>query len=317
MTNFLLFIDLTFPGQTLAFIVLGIAAVLIAAIFLIRNQMSRNAASGELTAKFADAPKKSPLDGRNKYGPVDVLRKSGTIFNIGLATSLLLTVLAFSWTSYDDEIFIPDDALEMEEDIEQEPPRTKEPPPPPPPPPPPVIEEVPEEEIIDEDPPKFENQDIDEEDEVLDEEYEEEEEEEEEEVEIEDVEDEVDEEEIFKVVEDMPRFPGCEGKGLGKDELKKCAEDEMLKFIYKNIKYPAVARENGIEGKAVLQFTVERDGSVQDVRVVRDLSGGCGKEAERVVNMMNTMGKKWTPGKQRGKPVRVQYTLPVTFRLQG
>lgn len=316
MTNFLLFFAPAIPGQTLAFSILGIAAVIIAAIVLVRTQMAKNTASGELSARLADQPKKSPLDGRSKYAPVDILRKSGTIFNIGLITSLLLTVLAFSWTSYDDEIFIPDDALEVEEDIEVEPPRTAEPPPPPPPPPPPVIEEVPEEEIIEEDEPVFVDQDI-EEDEEIDVQEEEEEPEEEPEPEVEEVEEEPEEEKIFKVVEDMPRFPGCENKGLGKAELKKCAEDEMLKFIYGNIKYPAVARENGIEGRAILQFVVEKDGTVQNIKVLRDPGGGTGKEAERVVKMMNSMGQKWIPGKQRGKPVKVQYTLPVSFKLQG
>lgn len=122
---------------------------------------------------------------------------------------------------------------------------------------------------------------------------------------------------VYKVVEEMPRFPGCEDKGLGRAELKKCAEDEMLKFIYSNIKYPAVARENGIEGRAILQFIVQKDGSIKDVKVLRDPGGGTGMEAERVIKLMNDMPTKWIPGKQRGKPVRVQYALPVSFKLQG
>ena len=315
MINYLLFFDLAIPGATLAYTLLGLIAVIIVAIVLIRMQMSKGAESGDLTAKFAGQQPKSAISGRSKYPSVDILHKSGTVLNIGLIASLLLTVLAFSWTSYPDKVIIPDDALEMEEDIEVEPPRTAEPPPPPPPPPPPVIEEVPEEEIIEEDEPVFVDQDIEEDEEV--EIVEEEPVEDEPEPEVEEVVEEPEEEKIFKVVEDMPRFPGCEGKGLGKDELKKCAEDEMLKFIYSNIKYPAVARENGIEGRAILQFVVEKDGSVQNVKVLREPGGGTGAEAQRVVNMMNSMGQKWTPGKQRGKPVKVQYTLPVSFKLQG
>ncbi|MEM6965408.1 MAG: energy transducer TonB [Bacteroidota bacterium] len=316
MMKFLLFIDLAIPGQTLGFIILGVAAVVGLGIFLVRTQFSRNAESGELTARFADKPKKSPLSGRNKYAPVDVLRRNDTVFFIGLMGALLFVVLGFSWTSYPDEIFIPDDALEMEDDIEVEPPRTAEPPPPPPPPPPPVIEEVPEEEILEEEEPTFVDQDI-EEDEEIDVQEDEEEVEEEPEPEVEEVEEEPEEEKIFKVVEDMPRFPGCEEKGLGKDELKKCAEGKMLEFIYGNIKYPAVARENGIEGRAIIQFVVQKDGSVQDVKVLREPGGGTGAEAERVIKMMNNMPTKWTPGKQRGKPVKVQFTLPVSFKLQG
>ena len=313
MTNFLLFVDLSIPGLTLSYILLGLIAVLIVAIVLVRNQMAKNATSGELTAKFADSPKRSPLDGRNKYAPVDVLRKSGTVFNIGLISSLALAVLAFSWTSYPDEIFIPDDAMEIDEDIEQEPPRTAEPPPPPPPPPPPVIEEVPEEEILEEDEPIFEDTEL-----TVDEEFDAPEEEPvEDEPEVEEIVEEPEEEKIFKVVEDMPRFPGCEGKGKSKKELKECSDAEMLKFIYSNIKYPAVARENGIEGRAILKFMVDQQGNVSKVQVLRDPGGGTGKEAERVVKMMNGMGQKWVPGKQRGKPVKVWFTLPVSFKLQG
>ena len=117
------------------------------------------------------------------------------------------------------------------------------------------------------------------------------------------------------MVEQMPRFPGCENKG-SEAEKKTCAQQELLKFIYKNIKYPAIARENGVEGTAVVTFVVEKDGSVTDARVVRDIGAQCGDEALRVVNLMNQQGIKWTPGKQRGRPVRVQFNLPVKFKLE-
>jgi protein TonB len=121
-------------------------------------------------------------------------------------------------------------------------------------------------------------------------------------------------EEIFKVVEEMPRFPGCED--LAAAERKTCADRKMLEFIYKNIKYPAIARENGIEGTAVVTFVVEKDGKVTDARLLRDPKGGTGDEALRVVNLMNTEGIRWVPGKQRGRPVRVQFNLPVKFKLE-
>jgi protein TonB len=82
------------------------------------------------------------------------------------------------------------------------------------------------------------------------------------------------------------------------------------------VKYPAIARENGIQGRVVVQFVVEKDGKITDANVVRDIGAGCGEEALRVVNSMNGMNQRWTPGKQRGKPVRVQFTLPVSFKLQ-
>ena len=124
------------------------------------------------------------------------------------------------------------------------------------------------------------------------------------------------EEEIFKVVEEMPRFPGCENEATT-EAKKACADKKMLEFIYKNIKYPAIARENGIEGNVVITFVVEKDGVIKDARVVRDIGGQCGQEALRVVNLMNEQNIKWAPGKQRGRPVRVQFNLPVKFKLEG
>ena len=113
----------------------------------------------------------------------------------------------------------------------------------------------------------------------------------------------------------MPRFPGCENLRT-KEEKDACAQKKMLEFIYGNIKYPAIARENGIEGMVVVTFVVEKDGTVTDARVVRDIGGQCGQEALRVVSLMNDKGIKWEPGKQRGRPVRVQFNLPVRFKLE-
>jgi protein TonB len=89
----------------------------------------------------------------------------------------------------------------------------------------------------------------------------------------------------------------------------------MLEYIYNNLKYPDEAKIAGIEGRVVVQFIVERNGELTDVKAARDIGYGCGEEAMRIVNSMNTMDKKWTPGKQRGKPVRVQFTLPIQFKL--
>jgi len=124
-------------------------------------------------------------------------------------------------------------------------------------------------------------------------------------------------EDIFKVVEQMPRFPGCEDMGGTDKEKEDCAKKKLLEFIYGNLKYPAIARENGVEGNVVLQFVVDRDGSVKDIKIVRDIGAGCGTAAKAAVNSMNTMGKKWTPGKQLGRPVKVVYTLPIRFKLEG
>ena len=103
---------------------------------------------------------------------------------------------------------------------------------------------------------------------------------------------------VFDVVEQQPQFPG----GMG----------ALNQWLGSNIKYPAMAAENGIEGRVIVQFVVERDGSVSGVHVVRGVDSSLDKEATRVVAQM----PKWIPGKQNGSAVRVKYTVPVTFRLQ-
>ena len=103
---------------------------------------------------------------------------------------------------------------------------------------------------------------------------------------------------IFTVVEEMPEFPGGQGA--------------LLQYLSKSIKYPVIAQENGIQGRVSCSFVVEKDGSVTDVQVLRGVDPSLDKEAIRVITAM----PKWKPGKQRGKPVRVKYTVPVTFRLQ-
>ena len=104
--------------------------------------------------------------------------------------------------------------------------------------------------------------------------------------------------EIFVFVEDEPTFPGGEGA--------------LNDFIYKNLRYPDLARENSITGTVVVRFVVEKDGSIGDVHIAREIGGGCGREAARVVRMM----PKWNPGKQAGKKVRCEFILPVTFELK-
>lgn len=106
------------------------------------------------------------------------------------------------------------------------------------------------------------------------------------------------EEQIFTVVENEPEFPG----GM----------EALYKYLAQNIKYPQLARDNGITGKVYVTFVVEKDGSIANPKVLRDIGGGCGAEAIRVVKAM----PKWSPGKQRGKAVRVQFNLPVSFNLK-
>jgi protein TonB len=103
---------------------------------------------------------------------------------------------------------------------------------------------------------------------------------------------------VFDVVEQMPSFPGGQGA--------------LLEYLASHVKYPVVAQENGVQGRVVVSFVVERDGSITDVRVVRSVDPSLDREAQRVVSSM----PRWTPGKQNGSAVRVKYNVPVSFRLQ-
>jgi len=103
---------------------------------------------------------------------------------------------------------------------------------------------------------------------------------------------------VFDVVEQMPSFPG--------------GDAELMKYLNSHIKYPVVAEENGIQGRVIATFVVERDGSITDVKVIKSVDPSLDKEAIRVLKSM----PKWIPGKQNGSTVRVKYTVPVTFRLQ-
>ena len=103
---------------------------------------------------------------------------------------------------------------------------------------------------------------------------------------------------VFDVVEQMPSFPG--------------GDAALMTFLSTNVHYPVVAEENGIQGKVILTFVIERDGSISDVEVVKSVDPSLDKEAVRVIESM----PRWKAGTQNGEPVRVKYTMPVTFRLQ-
>ncbi|MBO1363386.1 energy transducer TonB [Prevotella sp. A2931] len=108
----------------------------------------------------------------------------------------------------------------------------------------------------------------------------------------------VEETKVFDVVEQMPTFPG--------------GNAALMSYLSQNTKYPVVAQENGVQGRVVVSFVVERDGSITDVRVVRSVDPSLDKEATRVVKSM----PNWIPGKQNGSTVRVKYNVPVSFKLQ-
>jgi len=221
-----------------------------------------------------------------KTPKADLENKKALFFEIGLILALVIVLVSFEYKSY-DKITI-DLASRIVQDVPEEIiPITEQKVKPPPPPPPKQVTQI---KIVEDDVEVEDDLDIDVEadDQTEVEEY------------VPPVEDEeeVDEAEIFTVVESMPTFPG----GMG----------ALMKYLAQNIKYPPLAKESGIQGRVFINFVVEPNGSISNVKVLRGIGGGCDEEAVRVVKSM----PKWSPGKQRGKPVRVSYNLPVKFTLQ-
>ena len=224
-----------------------------------------------------------------KSPKADLESKKLTFALIGLVVTLFIVWRVFEYKSYDKQIV--DDLQKTVEVIEEEMVEiTKQEQPKPQPPAP--KQQVTQIEIVDNEEEIEEEIEIDAEvsqDEVLEEydftppEIEEEE---------------IVEAEIFKVVEEMPEFPGGAAK--------------MMEFIQKNIKYPMMARESDIQGRVFVNFVVEPDGSITNVTVMRGIGGGCDEEALRVVQSM----PNWKPGKQRGSAVRCSFTVPIIFKLQ-
>ncbi|MDE6180127.1 MAG: energy transducer TonB [Phocaeicola sp.] len=218
----------------------------------------------------------------------DLEGKKGTWLLIGYVFILALMFVAFEWTDRDKQVSTDTGIAEVifEEEIipitEQEQKQT------PPPPETPKMEEVLQ--IVENDAQVEETsiQDTEDTGQAVDVKY----------IPVEVEEEEPEEPEIFQVVEEMPEFPG----GMV----------ECLKFLSKNIKYPTISQENGVQGKVIVQFVVNQDGSIVDPQIVRSVDPYLDKEALRVIKTM----PKWKPGKQRGKAVRVKFTVPVTFKLQ-
>lgn len=287
--------------------------IITAIIFALRYHIQKQALL-PLTEMNRDKPRKSVLKARNKYPEVDIFKFRDQAFFLGLALTLGIVTIFFNWTAIEPEQDKGYFVVSVDEEIEVEIPRSaSEPPPPPPPPTPSVIQEVPDEMIL-EDPVTFVDQSVDANTEV---------------VAAPVVEkkkeiapppppppmEEPDVDEIFKIVEEFPRFPGCEDAGATAAEKKACADRKMLEFIYENIRYPHIALDNGIEGTVIVKFVVEKDGKITGLEILKDIGGECGREALRVVGLMNEMEERWTPGKQRNVPVRVIFNLPVRFKI--
>ncbi len=226
-----------------------------------------------------------------KSEKADLESKKGVFFQIGLIFAMAAILVAFEWKSYDALDIDTFGAQKATNEVEELATITQQntPPPPPPPPAPSMVLNIVENtaEINDDitiDAEADENTQVEEYKAPAIKQVEEEE---------------VEEQQIFMVVENAPAFPG--------------GDAGRMKFLQDNIKYPQMARESGIQGTVYVTFVVERNGNVTDVKILRGIGGGCDEEAVRVVQNM----PKWEPGKQRGKPVRVQFNMPIKFTLAG
>ncbi|MBL3655018.1 energy transducer TonB [Fulvivirga sediminis] len=219
-----------------------------------------------------------------KTKKADLRRKSGLFFQIGLLLAMCLVVFAFEFKNYDEGGQV--ETAQVQDDFEDllEIPPTEQPPPPPPKVQQPEIIEVPDEEEIEEEIEVDLDVEITEE-EVI------------EEIIVEEAPEEEVAEEIFQIVEDPAQPPG--------------GYPAFYKFVADKLKYPAQARRMGIEGKVFVQFVVDTDGTLTDVQAVKGIGAGCDEEAVRVIKS----APKWSPPKQRGKPVKQRIILPITFKL--
>lgn len=267
----------------------GIVLAILGGQFYFNRQKNDNVVSKGKTLAF-----------QNKYDRVNIKKYSLQFLSIGMLIATATTLLAFNWsTSPPERIVFTTGTISAPVTL---PPITERTPPPPPPPPvvaPPEIEVVENEDIVDEAPTnlfteeKGENQVVNDVfadlagliDLGLDT----------------PIETEPEPDTYIPVVDfadKMPEFPG----GI----------DKMMQFIYSNMNYPAIARENGIEGLCVVSFIVMEDGSIQDIVMRRDIGGGCKEEVIRIVESMPT----WIPGEQNFKKVRVRFNLPIKFMLK-
>ncbi len=216
------------------------------------------------------------------------LENRKTVFmQIGLVVALSLVLIAFEWTTTDVNVNtgLMDTDVEVEEEIIPIT-RQEEVKPPPPPPPPKVTDIL---NIVDDD------VELDDELEILDTEMDQKKQLD---FTIHVEAEERDDTPVFYIVEEMPQFPGGEG--------------ELQKYLSTSVKYPVIAQENGIQGKVFIQFVINTKGEVTNATVLRGVDPSLDKEALRVVQAMPT----WKPGKQRNRPVRVSYTVPINFVLQ-
>lgn len=232
-----------------------------------------------------------------KSDKADLQNYSGLFFQVGMLFALLVVYFAvevkFYEKTYKDlgslDISVEEEIIPITERQQKKPP---------PPPPPPVAQEIIR--IVEDDVDLEEELDI-----------ESTETDQEEAIDVEEVVEE-EEEEVFSfaVVEDKPVYPGCES--VAKAARDKCFQKKILQHIVKNFRYPDIAREMGIQGRVYISFVISKSGKVSGVKVMRKVDKSLDEEAVRIVSKIPSM----VPAKQRGKPVKVSFMLPITFRLQ-
>jgi periplasmic protein TonB len=218
-----------------------------------------------------------------KTDKADLTKKTSFFFSIGLLVTLGITFMAFEWKSYDEKLVSLGKSTNVFEELVEVPP-TEQPPPPAPIIQQPQIVEVPDEEEIKEDIQLKFDVEVTEETKV-------------EEVVVAPVEEKEDVDQIFSVVEET-----AEPKG---------GMPAFYKYVGDKIKYPAQAKRMGVEGRVFVEFVVNRDGSIVDVKAIKGIGAGCDEEAVRIVQS----APAWKPGKQRGKPVRQKMVIPIIFKL--
>ncbi len=289
---------------------LGIALILLFLIWYMRRYIKKESLK-DLSAQRIKDRHLSRVKSRTKYPEVDAFSYSGSFLKVGFVVSLLICILAFSYTSSSDysnassmqgqEIAIPEELLIT-------PPRTMPQSSPPPPPPPPTIKEVDLNELVDNEE-LIRDKTIKDETTLLD-----------------DAESLLKGEKnptpstdkptkVFRQVEQMPRFPGCEDIAGDNDSKYRCSQRELSRFISRNLTYPLAAKRKHIEGTVYIHFVVTETGKIADIKIIKDPGAGLGKEAKRVIELMNKRNIRWIPGSRHGKPVAVMFNLPIKFQL--
>ena len=230
---------------------------------------------------------------------VDLQKNSSLYFVIGLCLILFISWQAIEWKTYEKSVF-DYESLTVQEEEEEEIPIINQPDLPPPHPPPPVAQAPTEIEIV-EDEKEVEETIIESSETTKDEIIE---------VERVEIEEEVEEIDVpFAVIEDVPVYPGCEN--VEKDQLRTCFQDKINKHILKNFRYPEIAQEMGIQGRVYVNFVISKEGNITNIKM-RGPDKNLEKEAHRIISLLPNI----TPGKQRGKPVNVPFSIPIVFKLQ-